>query len=62
MAAPENAGLGSGSSSFHDVFSTNETSFASLARVAGWRQERHAHATHGVPPGNRQGGPWGSKT
>lgn len=62
MTAPQNAGLKSEGPSFHGFFSTDETTSASPARVAGWRQERRVHATRGTPPGYRQGGPWGSKT
>jgi len=41
-------------------FSTPTT--ASPARVDGWRQARLAIAVRRAPPGQRQGGPWGSKT
>lgn len=62
MTAPHKSGCSSAIPASQHSSSNYESSTASPARVEGWRQEPRAHATHGVPPGYRQGGPWGSKT
>jgi hypothetical protein len=62
MREPSSKGPASRYAPFSAYFSPPSDASASPARVDGWCQVRLAFAARRAPSGQRQGGPWGSKT